>query len=387
VAHNRCIDQLRRPVPQQADVFDVSRSPLHDPLDEAQRREDLRRLVEDVRRLPEAQRSALLMREMEGLSYEELAAALDTTVPAIKSLLVRARIGLAEAVEARDAACGEVRADLAAAHGRGVRSSGLARRHMRDCPGCREYRHQLRMARRSFAALSPAAPGPISAILQLIGVGGGSSAAAAGTVGAAGSATTIIASAGTATKVAAIVCGAAITAGGAVEVHHRVAHAPATPPTAKVASATPAKGPVAVKAQPIAPTPAPVQVPVKIAKPAAPAADAHAKKAKAETEPMSPHSTAADEAPATTGNQPGAAALLTSADARGGTVAPDEPATDPATDPTAQPGGAAPATSSPATAAAPTADSAPAPTTGAASTPADDAGSTAANGSGGLQAP
>ena len=32
VAHNRCIDQLRRPVPAPADVFDVSRVPLHDPL-------------------------------------------------------------------------------------------------------------------------------------------------------------------------------------------------------------------------------------------------------------------------------------------------------------------------------------------------------------------
>jgi RNA polymerase sigma factor (sigma-70 family) len=94
VAHNRCIDQLRRPVPAAAEVFEVSRTPLHDPLAEAERRDDLRRLIEDVRRLPQAQRSALLMREMEGLTYEELAGALDTTVPAIKSLLVRARIGL-----------------------------------------------------------------------------------------------------------------------------------------------------------------------------------------------------------------------------------------------------------------------------------------------------
>ena len=52
VAHNRCIDQLRRPVPAPGDVLAVSRTPLHDPLDEASRREDLRRLVADVRRLP-----------------------------------------------------------------------------------------------------------------------------------------------------------------------------------------------------------------------------------------------------------------------------------------------------------------------------------------------
>ena len=68
VAHNRCVDQLRRPVPAAGEVFEMSRTPLRDPLDEAERREDLRRLVQDVGRLPEQQRSALLMRELEGLS-------------------------------------------------------------------------------------------------------------------------------------------------------------------------------------------------------------------------------------------------------------------------------------------------------------------------------
>src|SRR4051812_13406681 len=181
VAHNRCIDQLRRPVPQQADVFDVSRSPLHDPMDEAERREDLRRLVEDVRRLPEGQRSALLMREMEGLSYEELAAALETTVPAIKSLLVRARIGLVEAAEARDTACTEIRDQLLAAYDKGVRASGQARRHMRECDGCREYRSALRGVQRSFAGLAPAGPalGPLG-LLAKLGLGGSSAGAGAG---------------------------------------------------------------------------------------------------------------------------------------------------------------------------------------------------------------
>ncbi len=383
VAHNRCIDQLRRVTPAPADVMDVSRTPLHDPLVEAERREDLRRLVDDVRRLPEQQRSALLMRELEGLSYSELAGALGVTVPAVKSLLVRARIGLAEAVEARDAACGEVRADLASAHGRGVRSSGLARRHMRDCAGCREYRHQLRLARRSFAALSPAAPGPISALLQLIGIGGGSGAAAVGTAGTAG---TIITSAGTATKVAAIVCGAAITAGGAVEVHHRVADPPSRPPAAKAAAVAPAARPAPAKVQPIAAVSAsPAQVAQPKSDAGASTADAkqHDKAAK-DAEPLSPHSTAAGE-PSVTENAPGAAALLTAADARGGTMAPDEPATT-TTDP-AQSGSAQPATTEPATAAAPTAESAPAPTPPS-STGADDvAGTVSAGSAGGLRAP
>src|SRR3954451_7378730 len=35
VAHNRCIDHLRRPVPPAAELFEVSRKPLHDPVEEA----------------------------------------------------------------------------------------------------------------------------------------------------------------------------------------------------------------------------------------------------------------------------------------------------------------------------------------------------------------
>src|SRR4051794_11308123 len=96
VAHNRCIDHLRRPLPPAADVFEVSRKPLQDPVEEAQRRDDLSRLVEDIGRLPDQQRSALLMRELDGMSYADLANALGVTVPAVKSLLVRARVGLVD---------------------------------------------------------------------------------------------------------------------------------------------------------------------------------------------------------------------------------------------------------------------------------------------------
>ena len=131
VAHNRCIDHLRRPTPPAAEIFEMSRKPLHDPIEEAQRREDLARLVEDVGRLPEQQRSALLMREIDGMSYADLAAALDVTVPAVKSLLVRARVGLVEATEARDTDCCDIRDDLMASYDRGVKASSRARRHMR----------------------------------------------------------------------------------------------------------------------------------------------------------------------------------------------------------------------------------------------------------------
>ena len=224
VAHNRCIDHLRRPVPPAAEIFDVSRKPLHDPVEEAQRRDDLRQLVADVGQLPEQQRSALLMREIDGMTYADLANALDVTVPAVKSLLVRARVGLVEAAEARDADCAEIQADLLRAYDKGVKASGRARKHMRTCSSCTEYRGALRGMRRSFAALAPVGVGPLAFAAKLIGLGGGGAAGAAASGGGAGAA---VAGGGVATatacKVAAVVCTAAIATGGAVEVNHKIA--------------------------------------------------------------------------------------------------------------------------------------------------------------------
>jgi RNA polymerase sigma factor (sigma-70 family) len=226
VAHNRCIDTLRRPVPPPSDIFEMSRTPAHDPSAEVERREDLQRLVADVRRLPEQQRSALLMREMDGMSYADLAVALETSVPAVKSLLVRARIGLVEAIEARDADCADIRHDLAASYDRGVRTTGRARRHLRECDGCTTYRAQLRTVRQGFAALSPgaAAPGLVAKLLGLSSATSGAGAAAGG----AASGTSVAIGGGAAaavsiTKVAAVVCCAAAITGSAVEVQKMVA--------------------------------------------------------------------------------------------------------------------------------------------------------------------
>jgi RNA polymerase sigma factor (sigma-70 family) len=225
VAHNRCIDQLRRPMPAVVDLFDIARGPsLQDPLEQAERREDLRRLVSDVRRLPDQQRSALLMREMEGLSYKELSEALAVSVPAVKSLLVRARIGLVEAIEARDTACGDIRLDIAAAIDKGVRASGRARRHMRECSGCREYRTALRGELKQLNGLG-GNHGMLGTLAKLLGVGGAGSGAAAGGGGAAagGGGAALVGGGAVATKVAVIACCAAVVGGGAVEVHQATA--------------------------------------------------------------------------------------------------------------------------------------------------------------------
>ncbi|HEX5926238.1 MAG TPA: sigma-70 family RNA polymerase sigma factor [Baekduia sp.] len=243
VAHNRCIDQIRRPAPAPEDIYELNRGVPSDPMAEAERREDLRRLIADVRALPDQQRSALLMREMEGLSYNDLAEALGVTVPAVKSLLVRARVGLVEAIEARDTACVEIRTDIAAAFDRGVRASGRSRKHLRECDGCRDYRTALRGVEKQLNGLAPAS-GPLTAIAKILGIGGASSGAAGGGAavlgggaGAAAGGTTAAtigtgAVAATAGKVAAVVAAAAVVGGGAATVERKVEHHRA--PTAHV---------------------------------------------------------------------------------------------------------------------------------------------------------
>jgi RNA polymerase sigma factor (sigma-70 family) len=234
IAHNRCIDELRRPAPPPPELLEIVRPPVHDPIAAADQRESLRRLVADVRRLPEQQRSALLMRELGGMAYADMASALGVTVPAVKSLLVRARIALAQALEARDTACSDIRGQLTVAHDRGVRPSGTARRHMRDCNDCRHFHRELRGVSRRFAALAPTL-GPLGVVAKLLGFGGGAgggAAAGSGAVAVGGAAGTggAIASAGLfatgAGHVATLIAAAVVTAGGAVEIQHSVAAAP-----------------------------------------------------------------------------------------------------------------------------------------------------------------
>jgi len=336
VAHNRCIDHLRRPVPPAAEVFEVSRKPLHDPIEEAQRRDDLRRLVEDVGRLPDQQRSALLMREIDGMAYADLAEALGVTVPAVKSLLVRARIGLVEAQEARDADCAEIREDLLRAYDRGVKASGRARKHMRTCEGCRDYRVALRGVQRSFAALAPVGFGPLAFAAKLLGLGGGAAGGGAAAAGGGGAAAAGGVATATACKVAAVVC-TAVVAGGAVEVQHEISHK--EPARAHAASQPAKKAHAGAAARPavthrMAIPVAPDHVATVSTRAAVPHAPAHAKLKKAKAK-------AKADKPSLVGTAKGTPVAVRPADdpsiATGGARAPDAPASTATPVPTATP--------------------------------------------------
>ena len=55
----------------------------------------------DLRDLPERQRSALVLRELSGLSHEEIAAVLDGSARAVKQTIFEARAALHECAEGR----------------------------------------------------------------------------------------------------------------------------------------------------------------------------------------------------------------------------------------------------------------------------------------------
>ncbi|MCC6123946.1 MAG: sigma-70 family RNA polymerase sigma factor [Pirellulales bacterium] len=65
-------------------------------LDKAEMREIVRMALESI---PERQRLAVLLCKFEGLSYADIAAALEATPQAVKSLLARARINLREILQ------------------------------------------------------------------------------------------------------------------------------------------------------------------------------------------------------------------------------------------------------------------------------------------------
>ena len=92
IAHNACrtraIRASRRPKEVPLDVT------VHELAVPEQERPNVEAVLKALGRLPFNQRAALVMRELEGRSYEEIAETLGVTVPAVETLLFRARRSL-----------------------------------------------------------------------------------------------------------------------------------------------------------------------------------------------------------------------------------------------------------------------------------------------------
>ncbi len=281
IARNRSLNHLRRASAVGVDSMDIHFAEGGISTGEkVLRRESFRQLIADVQQLPETQRTALLLREIDALSYEQIAHAMETTVPSVKSLLVRARISLAEAAEARQLSCEQVRQELGEA-AEGLNKLGApARRHVRDCERCHDFKKHLKANNHALAAIFPVGPllmfkkliltklgSTASAGSAHVAGGAGATAGAAGATAAAGAASAggagaaggiLTAGAGAlATKAVAGLAAAALVTAGAVAAEHNGHaarhHHTASVNTVGVSAASPAALPVVVraKAQPI----------------------------------------------------------------------------------------------------------------------------------------
>lgn len=242
IARNRSLNHLRKASAIGVDSMDVHYAENGvSTAEKVMRRESFRQLIGDVQQLPETQRTALLLREIDALSYEQISDAMETTVPAVKSLLVRARISLAEAAEARKLTCDEARLELGEVAEGLLKVSPAVRRHVRDCERCRTFRKHLKDNNVALAAILPV--GPLLLLKKLVltklgstaGAGGAHVAGAGGAGAAAGASAVGSASAGggfitagvgaLATKAVAGLAVAAIVTAGTVEANHGASHA------------------------------------------------------------------------------------------------------------------------------------------------------------------
>jgi RNA polymerase sigma factor (sigma-70 family) len=292
IARNRSLNHLRRPQPAGQDSMDIfERDGGTTTADTVHKREEFRQIVADVHQLPETQRTALLLREIDALSYDQIAEAMDTTVPSIKSLLVRARVSLAEAAESRLLTCEEVRVELGHVAEGLARTTAPVRRHLKVCDRCRTFRGELRKTTRALAAVYPL--GPIVLLKKFwiakASFGGAGAAGAAASGGAAGGGTVAgvaataaggftaggAVSAGVSTlasKAAAGMAAAVIVTAGAVEVKHvSERHALPTAQVVAAPAATPTAPPVKRTAVAEAATPEPVAEAVAAPVPVEPA--------------------------------------------------------------------------------------------------------------------
>ncbi|MGQ9571686.1 MAG: sigma-70 family RNA polymerase sigma factor [Dehalococcoidia bacterium] len=105
IAANTCCDELRRRRSRPAASLEAtleagssaaSSSPLIGPEEEALRRELGLHLQRGLATLPPEQRLAIILRDIHGLSYEELAEALACSLGTVKSRIARARAKMRE---------------------------------------------------------------------------------------------------------------------------------------------------------------------------------------------------------------------------------------------------------------------------------------------------
>lgn len=223
IAHNIVRQRWRQAAarPSEVELYDVPS------VSEPEQQESLEELVRALQRIPPAQREAIVMRELEGRSYQEIAGLMGISIGALETLLFRARRSLAEEME-NLVTCD--RAELALTRQVDGRLSRKERRrltaHLDECPSCARFAKSQQRTRRSFRGLAvlplpigltlfKGAPSASAVGLPSIGLGAGAaagSAVSAGTV-AGGVAVGSGIAGGAALKIAAVVAAVGVASG------------------------------------------------------------------------------------------------------------------------------------------------------------------------------
>jgi RNA polymerase sigma factor (sigma-70 family) len=221
IAHNESINILRRRRPvEELDELVATAAPVEE---QVALNADLETLRRDLDALPQRQHAALVLRELNGLSHEEIGQALDCRPELVKQAIYQARTALMHAREGREMECGEVRKALSDGDGRVLRGTRL-RAHLRSCKSCRSFQDDLARRPGELALLVP--PLPVAAgvaLLERLLPGGG-----------AGVAGVMAAFTPKAITTVAVVAATATGASTVARHHHR-------PPPPPPAAATPAR--------------------------------------------------------------------------------------------------------------------------------------------------
>jgi len=251
IASRVCIDAARRRRSLDCiDLQELESGPEATPEARAETAERLRLAWEALGALPVRQHLALYLRNVESLSYAQIAQALDCPVPAVETLLFRARRSFArrfsEIETSSGSRCGNARRVMAALVD--GESTPVQRRmvaaHVADCAACRAQLSQMQGADAAYAAV------PMAALpLSLAALAAPSAAPVASGLGSVFARLAMLL-AGRAQVIAAV---AVLTAGGAaLEVHVPAGKASpggGTPaPVASSAGGAPASAPIAAAA-------------------------------------------------------------------------------------------------------------------------------------------
>jgi RNA polymerase sigma factor (sigma-70 family) len=195
IAHNVCRQRFRtasRRVQEVAYEETVAEASVPDP--EAPSAEEIQRALGQ---LAFNQRAALVMRELEGRSYAEIAELLDVSTSAVETLLFRARRALREQLEG-SISCAEAEVAISKQLDRKLSRAerGTLRAHLRECADCATLARKQRAQRSAIRALG-VLPLPSS-----LAVWGGGTAATGTAIGGS-----------VALKAAAVVAAGAVTVG------------------------------------------------------------------------------------------------------------------------------------------------------------------------------